>query len=839
MHQESKKELLPVSHYELFGIAHDASEQLILQKYRLLKMFWNVENAKWLHSTSDREPCQLIRLRIEAGYQILSNKLSRAVYDASLVDPVSNEIERNFRLTWDRMRLQYRSHLNCLRVLPLPTEDISYRKQWGGEKGLPKDLLAYLFRWVPRRGSGWLPRVSIESKEVVYGRDLQCYCDFVNEQNTLFSELVTTKIEPLTITNLKNHWPFDDALLRLLVNFRLYPSSGQQNSAWFRSFLLTLDDPAQNSYLKNPYLRDLVILLLSYQVTYRGNQLPHFFSTASQKAAALVPANIVQFSDLRDPSAIFLYANVAKTVPSIQTLFQVVANSILKEKSTDRQYQDIVTLLQEQLYLRPINAISFIIKIINLAEANTEHNPRVRAAGDRLPLRHPIRDRQQVFSQANFFIALPNGGLRQYLLSTDWARFGITLTNLEQLHLSEFDAAFCDHLSVQLKEMTVEEIGQYLSVMHLLDNYVRSSGEFSHSDKSSYLSHLAQLFQEFATLPVKVVKEKLQQVSATNWLQSLRNPAYVLKLLLNARTKHVTLEKITSIFKEKLNYPKDDSEVNNLETFALFLNDECIDYLLDPTNLLRPDDSSSISVFHYLKNLGDSKELGRHLRALRFLCQSDLMSLLTKKYLFLDELSSYSKRQLLVILDILEVIPTEQHSRDLVLRVAATSEAQSHSRWSFEQFLSKHHIKLNTKLELAQLMLLPNSEAIPDSTACAQLIERIGLQHFIIFASKELNFFSMISYLNRVFEKAPEKFPGLLNLIQQAFEANQAEKLPELMNGYLFGLVPAAVKQSDNQEESKRARVVEPTEEDIRRLRQRVETDSNCEAPSANYLGRK
>lgn len=301
-------ELLPVSHYEILGISPDADQQLILQKYRLLNRFWHADNAsKWItpNSESDLEGCKKIHLQIQVAYKVLSNERDRALYNDSLALPLFTNQDHEFRSTWNFMISKYSHKILALRILPLSTEPTKYQPQWGGGI-IPKHLLADLFRWVNRNDRGRLPTVSIETNVLIMHCDLQRYCDFVNEQIKLFTELTTANT--LTIVKLKEHWQFSDALLRLLVNFRLYPSLKQKDSSSLKSFILTVDDPTQNDYLKNPYLRDLVILLLTYKETLRPLETLEFWKQPDKSATMLVPENIGDFTQLHDPSAIFLYA---------------------------------------------------------------------------------------------------------------------------------------------------------------------------------------------------------------------------------------------------------------------------------------------------------------------------------------------------------------------------------------------------------------------------------------------------------------------------------------------------------------------------------------------------
>lgn len=475
---------------------------------------------------------------------------------------------------------------------------------------------------------------------------------------------------------------------------------------------------------------------------------------------------------------------------------------ILKEKSSDQYCLHIIIRLRQLLYLKPEYTIAFIRKIVTSLQPGLTIDPG------------------SLYSQASCFIRLPSVKMRKFILSNDKLS-PVFLSNLVAVNIEYFDVGFWDDLSAQLSAMEVDEINSYLAAMINPLNIARSEGVGF--QWTFYYPRFIELWREISTLPAQVIKAKIKEVGENCFSDDLVIRSHVLRLLINPRMKNITLEKINRIFEEKPTHYHNDREENNLEIFSIFLDDECIDYLFDPENLMDPVNKYSIVV--QMEHL-NSKGLYQQLMLLQTLCECGLTFLLTRKFIDCQDLFRLPKDKSRIFLQMASELPAEFLSRDKISQLLECSKTAD-SLSVYSQFLTLNGITKFSRYELIQLVLLPNSKSVIKSTACALLIKRIGLQNFMIVGNKELNYLSLLSYLVAVEQKAAVKLPALLDLIVVAFQNNQVEQLPELLNAYFVGTMPAPSKQNDSSAVGeKRAVPVNANDERLAKLYRKAQKDS-------------
>lgn len=767
-----EQEFLPVSHYELLGVNKHAPIGTILPKYRLLVRFWQMDNAKKWASSEDFASCEKISERLGRAYVTLCN--DRGSYDLSILAATKQALtpeELEFRLLWDRMKIRYRHKLANLRLLQPFLDSNTFAHQWH----VPKEMIMELYKWVGRRDRSRSVIVSKETEHSLNTLAFEQYCDFIHQQLKKVDKL--TDQNCLTVSKLKQHWQFGDRLLRLLINFRVDDSYKNKLSSWYDTLLATIHNPNENTYLQNPYLRDLVIALIIKQWDI-------------SKASTLTFLSRLNFEDLDDPSAIFLYAKIVIHVASVNNQVKATVLNALKKYCSVIFSPKFLTPINEvmimcclyQCYLRPEVMVPYLKKVSTFSSVFST-------------MAHRTGDPQT-------FIKIPSIAARNWILSCDRKKFFVVLREFSMLFQEDFDVHFWDDLCRQLKEMTESEIETYLFA------YRFTVGGFPLVVRL-HRKRAIEICQKLPLIPVAEVKEILKTANETfEWLipqkrergreaiQRQINLGKMLRLALNTGTKHVTIELLNEIFNSDdkfQHHKKNDDVIDNLETLAVYIDEQCLNFITTPTNAMGRDDQTLIIT--YLKET-NGKEFYFCLNALRELTEYELTFLLTEKMLGLSELMALSKKERRRFFDILSIIPVEQLTGAMVDTLYC-SLPQLHLD-EYRRLLQENQVEMTSEFELVRFMLLKDSAALIQSSACLQLMTKIGLANFNRCSVIYVNYFCLINYLDAVFNRAPEKLPGLIDVIYNAFESNAYERLADLVSAYLSP--PAAADKLTQQE---------------------------------------
>lgn len=764
--QKKEQELIPVSHYELLGVYTLAPIETILPKYRLLVRFWQIDNAKKWAQPEDLAACAKIRERLEHAHADLCNHRIR--YDSSFLAATKQALtpeELEFRLLWNRMKSSYGHKLANLRLLQPLLDSKTFARQWQ----VPKDMVMESYKWIGRRDRSRSAIVSKETEDALNTLVFDQYCDFINKQLKNVGKL--TDQNCLTVSKLKQHWQYGDRLLRLLINARIDASYKNKLSSWYDTLLATIHTPNENTFLQNPYLRDLVVLLIIKQWDIH-------------KASSLKFLNILNFENLDDPSAIFLYAKIVTSGTSVNNQVKATVLTALRNYCSVTFSPEFLTQITEakimtslyECYLRPELMVPFLTKISTFSTVRNFHGAR-----------------------AAMFVKIPSMDARNWILSCDEKIFFAVLDGFSMMYQEDYDVHFWDDLCKQLKEMTESEIEMYLLA------YRFDVGGFP-SVVRFHRKRLIEICKKLPLIPVADVKQKIEAVIETfdedipqkrrGGEERQKKLGNVFRLVLNARTQHVTVELLNDIFNndDKFRHrKKNDDVIDNLETLAVYIDEECLDLITTPTNAMGRDDQTLIIT--YLKE-ANGEEFYFCLNPLRKLCEYELTFLLTKNMLGLSELIALSKNELRQFFDILSIIPVEQLTGPMVDTLYC-SLPQLHLD-EYRRLLQENQVEITSELELIKFMLLKDSASLIQSSACVQLMTKIGLANFNRCSVIYVNYFCLINYLDAVFNRAPEKLPGLIDVIYNAFESNAYERLADLVSAYLSP--PAAADKLTEQE---------------------------------------
>lgn len=798
MHKDEPP-ILPVSHYELLSVLPIARIETILQKYRLLDKFWQIDHAqKWVQP-ADLECCKSISSRlVRAFIDLTSNRL---VYDATLATQgkVLTEEERQFRLLWDKMRSRYHQKLSDLRLLQPYRESQSFVHHWR----LPKDMLMELFQWVGRKNRSELAIVSKQTEDALNSLVFEQYCAFINEP---LKKVIKLKDENrLTVAKLKQHWPNSDRELRLLVNSRIDASYRDRMSPWYNTFLATIDEPTENGYLQNPFLRDLVISLLKK----KEKNFHDTIAISSLTSAMRIPQ--LDLNNLHDPTAICLYAKIDSTNFQIQAALWKFFSVIFSQELLTPSNRAIIKELLHLFYLRFDLMVLFFKKLSSLKG-----------------LSELILLPRNIANYGATFIVIPSIDARSWILSCDAKIFLKVLEGFSEMFDEDYDVHFWDNLCKQLKVMNHAEINSYLLAYRFPVELKENSGNARFHRK-----RFIKVCKAFSLIPVEDIKEKIK-VDAESYNEHIyldlrvffekRNKtSNSLRLILNPHVRHIKAELLETIFNsvDKYQYVKKNGEtVNNLEMLATYIDEECLNYITTPTNSIAPDNSTSIVAY---LGKAESGYLYFCLRALRELCEYELSCLFTNGLLSFKQLIDLSKKERRDFLETLSYLPVEKITPSVMSTIYRVP-FKLHPL-EYQRYLTDNKVQINSKVELVRLMVIPNSQAIIQSAACTQLIKKIGLTNFIRCSSISINYICLFDYLDVVFKKAPVKFSGLLVIICDAVKRDAYARLSALVSAYLFPPAPLTSEDSLAAIGEKRARGENPDLSQLTKLYRAAQED--------------
>lgn len=625
--------------------------------------------------------------------------------------------------------------------LILAPKNTTFTKQWFG-RAVEKNMLIDLFKWFSRKERSSLRQVSRETVDLISDLDLLEYCDLVNRQIKKTSGALTLE-NTLTITRLKEHWQFGDQALRLLVNLRFNVIHHQALPSCYDVFLTTLDDPTKNGYLKNPFLRDLIILLLIAK-----NQ--------KERAVALLPLDKLEVK-LHDPSAICLYSQLLDSEKFQYPLWQYF-HSMLELTEHSEVTLLLIESLRYQMYLYPERIASFITKLLKL-------NPKL------YPEAVTFENITPWLKKATCFMKIPSAEARKWLLACDLETFEAVLQAFIDIYQEDYDVSFWDDLTKQLHQMTLPEIKLYLLVYDLSQAEKYELGDI-------YEQRMIKSCKEFSKLPVDFIRKKLDEIPEFTDEENQRN---YLRLFLNTRLKYFNQQVLTTIFYESVIYTnKEGEDVNNLEIFSIRLDEECINFITSNAHF----STEGKTTLEYL-GACNGGQLYNCFSALALLCDSELSFLLTERILYLHELVHLSGVNRYRFVQIVQSQPKQELVRALIVRILSCLPTIA-PQIDYISFLTKQGLEEYNELDLTKFILLTNSAAILKSVACAQLMKRVGLKNFLSCSSMLVNYIPMLTYVESIFENAKDKFEGLLKVIQDGYDNNDFERLPQLISTYLF-----------------------------------------------------
>lgn len=787
MQKADNLEVIPVSYYELLGISKTDESQIIKQKYRLLYLLLHPDAAQKWAEPDDLTYFKEIVNKITDAYEVLSDPQKRSQYNATLKLQITTPAERDFRGIWNGIRTKYHDHFSKLR---LTAQSSDQQPAVAGRWPWPRDVLFSICKRLQSRELGRVARVDHTADRCVIEVALQDYCDFINQQRSIF---VKPDENPLTLTKLREHWQHGDQQLRRLIACRFYPVNSSLK-LWSKTFLRTAWNSAQNSYLNNPYLRDLIIAV-SVQHEVGAEQL--------------LVVTATRLNDFHDPSAIALYlkatycslyvsTELREDYQNIKNLFRAYVIHRLPHLKMDiekllwprgrvgnisidnvKSYvvQDIVVASALSLYCQPDKTVSFLCKPYQ--NYNFNHNQIGQFYG-------------MAISHCS---SIPSRNFQNWLLSLDTEFLTKLFDKLTRIRHHHFDEEFWEDLYTQVVTMSPQEILVYLDVMcdtinvtttnvdddsELDDNNEGQKPEINKKWRLVANQRLIQRQKEYAKLPVESIKDKLSKVPDDISI-GRHFLSYFLRLLLNKRLRYNTPQLLLSIF----NIDEDDDLAcpKNIKKFETYVTDDCINFLTDPNNPL-DDGSSKSSVVGYLASQKvDQAALAKIIDLCITICEQDALHLLTDRVIFLSELLQLPKD---FVADFLVLAKTISSSRQHVLRLL--QKTRYIPVQAYRGYLEQNSIAVNSLLELTKFIITP-VETVLSSVCCLVLLQRLGLENFNRFSA--LSFIvPLIIYTEGLCNSHPEHFPGLLSIIVAAFQNNEENQLPYLINAYLQRLQP-------------------------------------------------
>lgn len=773
MHQDQESQYQPVSYYELMGLSPTASRQIIKQKYRLLCLIWNSEAASKWAQTDDLSYCAEIINKISEAYQVLENPHTRKIYDSLPANQAVTSADQHFRIIWDHLTTKYQQQLSNLRAI-YPT----IKKQQVGNVdsgwGLSQGVLYTIFQRVQYKELARLNRVSKESLSAVTAvveKDLQDYCDFINRQVQEFSEL--TDQNTLTLNKLRQHWQHGDVQLQRLIACRTN-SSNKDLKKWQQAFLKTVDDPLQNDYLNNPYLKDLIILIL-----YQANWF---------KARELVKVNYETITEFHDPSAISLYMYILgfRVFKDHRDIGELFAKIWRKEYFAKKIPENLRSTLNEifphdgdshnENHVKATRIIDNLTRLLLSFYKNTETV-------------FPLIIKTVLLNADSYDIErvakIPGANFLRFMLSLDDTSLSSIIKYVGDIKSRHLNQRYWENLYRQISRMSLEEMLSYLPVME----NTGATNDYEENDLEKHganLNRLLLLQEEFTELPLEFIQERIKRLAASHDTKINLN---CLRLLLNARVKFITPDLIYSIFsKDRMHYDKKgngDEYRSNLETFTLYLSEECINYLTDPHNFTDENQSVTIAKFLASDQL-DGNKLGKLFDLCMYLINQNRLSLLIDKLLYVSDLFNIDLEHLKRFEEILKILPAENITRVVLLRLINLTRFNSLN--DYRIYLDVNDIVIPSFAQLGLFIVTP-SENVLASKACLQLLKTTGLTDFNFCSSLEFNCVSLISYLEGMFRQHHEHFDSLLSLVQGTFRNKQEEQLPDLIRQFLSNLL--------------------------------------------------